>query len=1360
MAPPPEPAFVKDLEAKAEHGDAISKKAAICLEATRQVILKAGCGATAVSYFGATVSVLTRLLEAGSEDDEAVGAQLLILRMALLATPAASVSSRSAEVSAVLTAAVNKMKERVDIVKQALSCFVAAVGATYRSQGRPNRKVMKTIFQFISDERTQVSHKAQWAVAAVLQDASEAKDEQTLEFVSHHVIQLVDSANPAQKDVDKVSAAHAISLLKRTMGFFSIDQQHRICISLVGLPAKLGQHPVSTLALQYFKTHFASDIWKTTEHKENMCAIIDRLLRVPLSMLNIQYVVAYMEALSAAVCALLRQPPMAPQATASVEKLFTLFGEKDPSIRKALVAQSLQILHVATEMEQARCVLEHFPRLCKPLLKVQCKAAWPHVFQTIAGLFTSFSTIRKEIALEEISTWTAAAFHSIRELLSELVAIRDNAHGGELQNVFGEQLDACFISAIEAFGAENVLSVAPLRLLEHSFNEKRYEQLSRSWLLLLLKGHCACSNLKFFTTFFMPLASKLKQTAAQAQADPSAQVHAKKYTLLMEQVWNLLPGFCHEPLDLHEALLSEQGKIAKQFVAVMVNESSLRYTMAEAFSKMCRSATSPSCLLAQRLQEKNKGCLVTLSGRVIPEMFTTYLKIHAECGGLDLPGRTASRAKVQPNLNRKLLLEAVQDFAKVSDAQLLRNLFKTVVQRMLKSSMGEAPDNKDTATPQDMVALADIAIVLIPQLPPDQLELVVKVFTPMLSGVTGTSLVGEEKKRITALSQRAAYRAVRAIAEHSAAMQPQFFGDPVKLLKFWSILKDARQCCEMHALKARIAGIRALLNHTEGSILPHINQFDIKHGFREFLASVVPEVLFYLRDHSTATRDMARDCLQVIVQVSVASSFQTELVNLLSAGLAGMSVDMRSCAVDAFSRLFFELGSRLGGALRDDLVEMVLLLLEDSSAQVYRSALKFVKVVVYVLPSDVFPKYLKNIMALFSSPHMVSAKMLVRRIVEKLIRSLELDTLKNAFPKQHLPLLMYVHKEMDKRQRKRYLPRDEEEEEEEDESGDVKMGKGSDQKQKKTWEEFNDEDDDGPGGDDKNMTWDARQLEKKKKDKAGEGDASMKDAESQAFNPAMHPSVQAMLDAWEDETDSEDEEDPKSKNRKGKRKRNEDEGESATWIKEDGDVPLDFMSADAAHAVLTLRPNRKKARNVDTGTFQSKADALRFGKGLKVAEDGRLIVEEEPDESDAGKKAGFTLGADTGKKTQKSLSHLSQLRNKKRENRLAARREKAGHQVKGLSTYSPGSKGEGDKDTRKEKLEPYAYIRLNPKVGKERHKHKAVGSFKKVIKGAKQGIAKGMKSLGRQRKIKQAEKTKVAKKERRNDRLKKMTKRR
>merc|ERR1719265_394593 len=139
---------------------------------------------------------------------------------------------------------------------------------------------------------------------------------------------------------------------------------------------------------------------------------------------------------------------------------------------------------------------------------------------------------------------------------------------------------------------------------------------------------------------------------------------------------------------------------------------------------------------------------------------------------------------------------------------------------------------------------------------------------------------------------------------------------------------------------------------------------------------------------------------------------------------------------------------------------------------------------------------------------MTTAKMLVRRIVEKMLKTISFDVLKDAFPNKHLPLLLYLQKALEKRQRKKYLDDgDDEDDEDEDDAGDVKMS-GSEKNQKKDWQRFNEEDyDDGPGGDDKNMTWDATKLDKKKA-KSG-GDASMNDvgSDSIAANPAMHPSV-------------------------------------------------------------------------------------------------------------------------------------------------------------------------------------------------------------------------------------------------------------
>merc|ERR1719446_726597 len=118
-----------------------------------------------------------------------------------------------------------------------------------------------------------------------------------------------------------------------------------------------------------------------------------------------------------------------------------------------------------------------------------------------------------------------------------------------------------------------------------------------------------------------------------------------------------------------------------------------------------------------------------------------------------------------------------------------------------------------------------------------------------------------------------------------------------------------------------------MLQHIQHSVIPNLGQPGMRQSFTEFLSIVVPEVMFYLRDHSTGTRDLARECLQLIMQCTLSGDMQTEMVALVSAGLAGMSVEMRTSSIDAFSRLFYEHGANLSGALRTNLVSIVLLLL-------------------------------------------------------------------------------------------------------------------------------------------------------------------------------------------------------------------------------------------------------------------------------------------------------------------------------------------------------------------------------------------------------------------------------------------------
>ncbi|CAE7217698.1 unnamed protein product [Symbiodinium sp. KB8] len=203
-----------------------------------------------------------------------------------------------------------------------------------------------------------------------------------------------------------------------------------------------------------------------------------------------------------------------------------------------------------------------------------------------------------------------------------------------------------------------------------------------------------------------------------------------------------------------------------------------------------------------------------------------------------------------------------------------------------------------------------------------------------------------------------------------------------------------------------------------------------------------------------------------------------------------------------------------------------------------------------------------------------------------------------------------------------------------------------------------------------------------------------------------HSAVQALLDAWEAESDSED-----GQGKRGTRsKRKRGDLAASTWIQEDGEV-------------LTVRaPPSKRLRGTQVGAAgaENKIDALRRS-GLRFAADGRLVVDDAAEEKGKDEAPQFTL------------SQLAAQRKARAEAKAQARAARRGvHVIKGMESYKPGRKrAQGDAKRKGAKLEPFAYVRLNPKVTKEKFKTKATETFSKVIKGAKKGVLKALnKSRG------------------------------
>lgn len=1323
-----DPQFVKDIDAKAASGDEVCKVASRCLQAMRSVICSNHVPPSGTAYFAAVVAALQRHINSKDADGATASALLLVLRKALPAVSEAVVQARFNDLAEALAAVVKSEEE--GLVRQSLACMSVAADIAYNAGSRPNRKVLKPIFSLLQDQRTQIRHQAELTVTLIAKRAAGANDQQTLESASQHIVQMVQSARPDKKVATENPAQLALTLLKAVAGMLPLDNLSGICVELLKLPALLGQHPCCTESFEFMAAHLRKCLEAKDAEQSRLAAalavnIFPGLLSVPMSALNSAYIVAYAHVLAASISSLTRSraadsgstPEVQRFKMAAVRRLIALFKERDPSVQKG--AREASVLAFACAGEDGdRAFLEELPELCRPLLGYEAKASWPNSMPLVSGLFAGFELLKTR-------NQEQGRFDSVRVLLQELVAVRDKLRPGEI-NAYGKEISQCIGGAVAAFGPEQVLSVAPLELLQHPLTDTSFEQNSRSWMLLVLKDHLRYANLAFFSSYFLPLATSVRGRMTEAQV--SAPIHAKKYENMLDHIWAVLPGFCTEPLDLASAMLADGGRLAKQLVSVLLNEPLLRGHVWLALTRACNSTRDAQSNLSKSLQESNLKCMRTLSGRVLPEMFNAFVKVYIEAGQQDTA--TAGHA-------RQLALDAVQSYVKIAEPALVGNSFKTLVARMLKITTAE----QGTLPAEEQAAgapTAELAVSIVPHLAPEFLELVLKVFSPILNNAPT-----EKDSGATGDLQRSAYRALAAVMQHDAAGK---IGDATKILELWSLLRDSRQTCTLRAMKARLLAVQAMLLLMQERLAPRFKEPAIRDGYLDCLKTVMPEIMQHLRDPGNAFRDIVRECLHVAVTTAIHQDLQAEIVGLISAGLAGLSRLSKACAVDAFSRMMYEHSHVLEEDLQDQLISVVLLLLEDTDAQVWRAALKFTKVVVFIAPKEQLEKTLPQIFRLFASPHLATAKMMVRAIIERLCKVLPAETLAETFPQKHQPLLNHVQRALARLRRPKTV-KERKEEDGGEEDVDMEPARG---KPTKSWETFNKEEEGDDGIEEEvGVNKRARKLRRAVAKAAADGEnvdmpsAEAKPAAAASREPpnsavTAHDAIQSLLDAWEAEGEG------KGKKGRDGKKRKHDVTESSTWIHEDQDVPLDFMSADAAHSVLTVRPpqqKRQRANESGAAGAQNRVEALRRS-GLCFAEDGRLIVSEEAEMAGDGEGEETKLfNHGTSAKSGTPLSHLAEMRRKRQAAKARARLAKGGglHLIQGLDQYKPKKNSQGDAKRKGQTVDPYAYVRLNPKVVREKFKDKATASFSRLVKGVKQGVLRGKKA-----KLRDAKKQKAA----------------
>ncbi|XP_071507435.1 RRP12-like protein [Diadema antillarum] len=347
-----------------------------------------------------------------------------------------------------------------------------------------------------------------------------------------------------------------------------------------------------------------------------------------------------------------------------------------------------------------------------------------------ADVASKDSTVRK--MFQAVQRGLSYKYHSSWGLMMQILAAFYEAFGKEghsfmaknLQSIcdlrgsqhfaYKHELDKAMGAAILAMGPRLVLQAVPL----HITGEEDNYDFPRSWLIPVIRDNVANTELQFFTTYFLPLAAKLRTRSLELM-EGGHKVQGKAYDVLQSQIWSLLPGFCKHPTDL---ATSFKG-IAKILGTALNERQDLRLDV----------CTGLRNLITTNLDnEENRAELARFDKNYLPILFNLY---------------TSGKSRENPSLYA--VLETIKVYLQIADRKLIATMADKACQKLDK----ESPDQQH--------AVMDLVIAMTPHVDSDHMTKLYKMITPMLQSTDRTM----EKK---------AYRVLEELCEGVSEASQEF----------------------------------------------------------------------------------------------------------------------------------------------------------------------------------------------------------------------------------------------------------------------------------------------------------------------------------------------------------------------------------------------------------------------------------------------------------------------------------------------------------------------------------------------------------------------------------------------------------
>ncbi|XP_040600408.1 RRP12-like protein [Mesocricetus auratus] len=947
-----------------ESNSAAHKEICAVLAAVTEVIRSQGGKETETEYFAALMTTMEAV-----ESPESLAAVGYLLNLVLKRVPSPVLIKKFSDTS---KAFMNIMSAQASsgstsALRWVLSCLATLLRKQdLEAWGYPiTLQVYHGLLSFTVHAKPKIRKAAQHGVCSVLKGSDFMFGEKA---PTHHPA-AVSTAKFCIQEIEKsggskeaTTTLHMLTLLKDMLPCCP-EGLVKSCSETLLRVMTLNHVLVTACAMQAFHSLFHAKPSTSTLSAELNAQIITALYDYVPSENDLQPLLAWLKVMEKAHINLVRM-----QRDLGLGHLARFFG----TAVTCLLSPHSQVVAAATQTLKEilkECVAPHIADIGS----VTSSASGPP--QYIAKMFR---------AVEEGLTYK---FHAAWSSVLQLLAVFFEACGKQAHPVMKKclqslcdlrlsphfphtaALDQAVGAAVTSMGPEVVLQAVPLGI---DGSEETLD-FPRSWLLPVIRDHVRETQLGFFTTYFLPLATTLKSKAMDL-AQAGSTVESKIYDTLQWQIWTLLPGFCTRPTDV---AASFKG-LARTLGTAINERPDLRVTVCQALRTLI-----------------TKGCEAEADRAEVSRFAKNFLPILFNLYGQPV---VAGEAAVP----RRAVLETVKTYLTITESQLVNGFLEKATEKVLD------PASSDFTR----LSVLDLVVALAPHSDEAAISKLYSTIRPYLE----SKVHGVQKK---------AYRVLEEVCASSQGPADRFVQSHLEDLKktLLDSLRSTSSPAKRPRLKCLIHIVRKLSAEHEAFIAALIPEVIL----------CTKEVSVRARKNAfTLLVEMGHAFLRF--GSSQEEALQRYLV-LIYPGLLG-AVTTVSCSILALTHLLFEFKGLMGTSTVEQLLENVCLLLASRTRDVVKSALGFIKVAVVVMDVVHLAKHVQLVMEAIgklSDDMRRHFRMKLRNLFIKFIRKFGFQLVKDLLPAEYHKVLVNIRKAETRAKKHRALSQDAAEEEEEEE---------------------------------------------------------------------------------------------------------------------------------------------------------------------------------------------------------------------------------------------------------------------------------------------------------------------------------------